>query len=169
MSKNKSIHKLPAFTLVELTFAMLIGAMVTAGGYLAYEIAENQFRMFQQNREHHLDALSFQAKLQTELANTYLLRKAGNGWVLEFADQSVVEYLLRSGTLIRSGHGQEDVFPYEVRLVELSFDEMLVHAENELANTLSFSAVVNDEPLDFTYRKSYGADLLMKKEVEDGH
>ncbi|GEM_PF-6013085 len=157
MSRNKSLH---AFTIAELSIAMLItGLLVTFGYFLlsTFSADSNQWINLQNASVTSSRAI---ATLRWDIANAQTLTTSGNSIECRNGNGRLVSYTLND-QLVRTENGNIDTFELKV----LNF--RLHSAKEELVDTIQLSVEIASQPASAIFVKHYSSHDLMTHGSED--
>lgn len=165
MKQNK--HQIPAFTIMELTVAMLISAIVIAITYTAYSMVSSSYITYTKKRNEmavliRLDELLMKDFLKSDHIfverNTVRFNK----------NQLVITYKFEADKVIRTSM-ITDTFKVVTSNLASSFENMAMPEEpstNEEENRideLAFNVFYNQQSFPYHYYKQYSSANLMNR------
>jgi len=153
--------KVPAFTLMEVTIAMLIAAIAIAITYTAYRIISGTYLNYAKKQDR-IAAFAVADQLLKEdfLASDHILRTADG---LDFQSESgMIRYQFTGSYVLREQYAlQTDTFKLEVQHISFTFENEAV-AEGTEVDRLDYTSRLEDQDIPLTYQKTYSAQSLFK-------
>jgi type II secretory pathway component PulJ len=153
--------KIPAFTLMEVTIAMLIAAIAIAMTYTAYRIISGTYSSYAKKQDR-VAAFSLADRLLKNdfLGADHIIKttegvdfKSGNG---------LISYQFKDSLMLRSQHVlQTDTFKFPLKTVCLTFENMEAEVATEV-DQLEYETSLEAQPITLTYKKRYSSQNLFK-------
>jgi prepilin-type N-terminal cleavage/methylation domain-containing protein len=117
-------YQVKAFTLMELTVAMLIASIVIGMTYTIYTIVVGSYRSFHTKNNETAMVIRLDELLKKDFAHADLIRKEEQGISCKSADQ-LVTYALGPGLIVRTA-GAIDTFKVNVQDITTAFEAVPV-------------------------------------------
>ena len=157
----KSKHKVPAFTLMEVTIAMLIAAIAIAVTYTAYRIVSGTYINYTKKQDHVATfSLADQLMKKDFLQADQILRTQDGLDML--SPGALISYQFKDSLMLREQHSLEtDTFKLQVKAPRFSFENQDV-AEGAAVDQFDFQTLLEGEVIPLSYKKTYSAQSLFK-------
>jgi type II secretory pathway component PulJ len=153
--------KVPAFTLMEVTIAMLIAAIAIAITYTAYRIISGTYLNYAKKQDR-IAAFTVADKLLKRdfLTADHILRTAEG---LDFqSGQGVIKYQFKDTCVLREQYAlQTDTFKLQVKTIRFTFENETA-AEGAEVDRLDYHTRLEGQPISLLYQKTYSAQNLFK-------
>ncbi|WP_142527467.1 prepilin-type N-terminal cleavage/methylation domain-containing protein [Pedobacter westerhofensis] len=151
--------KIPAFTLMEVTIAMLIAAIAIVITYTAYHIISGTYHSYAKKQDR-IAAFSLADRLlKKDFLNADQIIRTAEG--MEFqSGNGLVIYQFRDSLMLRSQHAlRTDTFKFPLQAPRLTFE----NAEAaEAIDQLEYQTTLEGQNITLTYKKSYSSQSLFK-------
>lgn len=156
MNVNK---KLPAFTLMEVTIAMLIAAIAIAITFTAYRIVSGVYFDFSKKQEKVATLTTIDKLLKQDFMNSRSIVKTTDGIFLE-VNKGIVTYSFKENYILRDQFSLRiDTFKLQVNELNFSFENNVVE-EGEEIDLLNFKTQLDGDLIPLQYLKTYSAQDL---------
>jgi Tfp pilus assembly protein PilE len=162
-----SKHRLPAYTIMELTVAMLISAIVIGITYTAFNIVSSSYRNYQVKHNQLSVLIRLDELLEKDFSKAEGIYKEQDG-IKILINQQTVTYRFLPGQVIRIST-IADTFSVVANDLTFSFERQPLTAEpatdEELnrADELSFNVLLKEEKFPYHYLKQYSSQNLMNR------
>lgn len=156
-----TIKKIAAFTLMEVTIAMLIAAIAIGITYTAYHIISGTYQNYTKKQESLSAYTAADKLLKTDFMLSKAIVKTTEGLQLEFESGQVI-YNFKDGKIVRDQFGlRTDTFDLAVTDVQFQFEKEEA-IEADTVDQLSFQSKLEGENIPQVYIKRYSAQQLFK-------
>lgn len=150
-----------AYTLMEMTVAMLLAAISITICYSAYGIVSGYFLGFQQKNKQAQDLLMFTHAMESDLQRCKLVLRLDDGVELK-CDSVNVNYLFASKYILRVlGELKTDTIRLEHTPVLTFFEGSEVN-DSDTIDRIDLSIVLAQKPIPLQFRKSYSSVNLFQ-------
>jgi len=166
------IQRVAAFTLMEVTIAMLISALVISMTYTIYIIVAHSFTAFNQKNntiamETRLDEL-----LRKDFDHADRIEKTANGVALSNKNQTVT-YTILPDAIVRTA-SITDTFKVTVLTSAITFENQTINsttpaAEATRADDLEMAFATANDTLTGHYHKTYSSENLINRNAHALH
>ena len=162
----KTNNRVAAFTVMEMTIAMLISAIVIAFTYSAFGILKRAYAEFSKKNKQRAELLQLDHVLKRDFFKSISIYRTESG--LRFADTSVtIEYIIDSEAIIRKGIST-DTFKIGISNVSILFGQLPVVSntdslEKTEVDEFAFSGTTGHEIIPFHYYKIYSSQNLIRR------
>ena len=160
------IKKLPAFTLMEVTIAMLLTSIVVGITYTAYRIVSRSYLDYAKKQETLATFLTADKLLKQDFLQAQEILKTGEmgneeGLQLKMP-HGLITYRFNENYLLRDQFAlRVDTFKLLVKMPDFSF-ENLASEEGGRVDRLHFETRLEGMPLLLNYKKLYSAQDLFE-------
>lgn len=165
MRANK-YTKLKAFTILELTIAMLIAAIVIAITYTSYSIISRSFIAFRQKSEETAIMARLDQLLRRDIGRADMVMGADNKITMNGTPEGAVIYELNDAYIIRRSSAV-DTFKVAVSNYQMLFEgrppDHLDNDEGDRIDEASFVVVSKSDSISYHYYKQYSSENLIKR------
>lgn len=157
-----------AFTIMELTIAMLIAALVISMTYAIFHIISRSLTDFTRKHDQLAEALQFDDLFRKNMDQCREVRFSDSHLDVLF-DSTVIHYEFQPTQIIRSAAGK-DTFRLTVQQPSLSFehrplnDSLAEPDHTYLVDEVTFSLLINQQSIPYHYHKTYSASVLISQE-----
>lgn len=156
MNMNK---KLPAFTLMEITIAMLIAAIAIAITFTTYRIVSGAYFNFTKKQEMVATLTTMDKLLKKDFLNAKSIVKTADGVFLE-VNKGIVTYSFKDSYVLRDQFSLRiDTFKLQVNELNFSFEKDIVEEGKEV-DQLNFKTQLEGDFIPLQYQKTYSAQDL---------
>ncbi len=153
--------KIPAFTLMEVTIAMLIAAIAVAITFTAYRIVSGSYIGFSKKQVELADVVRMDKLLKQDFMSAKNILKSRTGIVMEM-EEGRIRYEIDKGYVLRDQFSLRiDTFKMVADNIEFLFEKNNVE-EGYTVDQFGFEAVILGQLMPFHYRKLYSAQDLFK-------
>jgi prepilin-type N-terminal cleavage/methylation domain-containing protein len=159
-------QKVQAFTLMEVTVAMLISSLVIGITYAVYTIVVGSYSAYQLKSTRLAVLIRLDELLKKDFSQADLILEDQNSWVFKSAGQRVT-YQLAPGYLVRIS-SITDTFKVSLQNRTASFEtqpvtETAATEEEQRMDELQLNLVAENENITYHYHKQYSAVNLMQR------
>ena len=153
--------KLPAFTLMEVTIAMLIAAIAIAITFTAYRIVSGSYFNFTRKQDRVAIFITADKLLKQDFLKAKKIVKVPDGLTMEM-EEGIVNYNFNNAYLLR------DQFSLRTDTFKLKIDKLNFLFENEAAeegsmvDQCSFETEIDKQAISLYYQKTYSAKDLFQ-------
>ena len=159
-------QKVKAFTLMELTVAMLISALVIGITYTSYGIIVKYYSSFDNKDKEMAVLASLDHVLKRDFERAETVLKDTSGIVIK-VDSDVVKYEFAPDFIIRRTT-RADTFKVTVQNLDMTFEqnpvnELQTEAEQNRVDELTFSLRYQNETIPYHYHKLYSSENLIQR------
>jgi len=164
-------HHIKAFTILEMTIAMLIAAIVIGITYACYGIVNKSYLSFKHKNEGIAILNLLDRLIRRDFDNADFVKRNPNGITIRQGDKPVISYRFEAGYIIRNAD-IIDTFKVENSKVQVFFERQLKvnddqtsdsNYENERIDELRFDVSFQNETMTFHYNKQYSSENLIKR------
>jgi len=160
---NKKIN---AFTIMEVTVAMLIAALVIGMTYTAYSVVSRSYQSFHQKNDDIAELLQLDHLLKRDFAQADTILKTANGLTFKNATHTI-DYEIDSSLVIRTS-AITDTFKVKVSGISTLFEEQPVTNNSDVTESnrideLEFQVLFQDKIIPYHYYKTYSAATLIER------
>jgi len=154
--------KIKAYTIMEVTVAMLLSAICISICYTAYAIISNYYASFQKKNETTAIFLSLKQVLERDFLNSSTVLKIENGIELDL-DSTKIDYLFTEKAILRKLNTlHTDTFKLQANEVTVFFEGIEVEKGNPV-DELNFSTTLGkDVKVPVQIKKIYSAENLFE-------
>jgi len=151
--------KLPAFTLMEVTIAMLIAAIAIAITFTTYRIVSGAYFNFSKKQEMVATLTTMDKLLKQDFINAKSIVKTEDGVFLE-VNKGIITYSFKDNYVLRDQFSLRiDTFKLQVNELVFSFENNVVE-EGEEVDLLNFKTQLEGDLIPLQYPKTYSAQDL---------
>ena len=152
-------RKLPGFTLMEVTIAMLIAAIAIAITFTAYRIVSGSYFNFYKKQEKVATLTIIDKLLKQDFIKARSIVKTSDGVFFE-VNNGIVTYSFKDDYILRDQFSLGiDTFKLQVKDFNCSFESELVEEGREV-DLLSFKTELDGDLIPLQYLKIYSAQDL---------
>jgi hypothetical protein len=154
--------RIKAYTIVELTVAMLVSVVLLGIGFYSLQILQANYLRFSEKAEKMVELTTLQGLLQRDFKRSEVIKAEGN-FLFCVSDSLTIIYQIVDTILIRQQLERQDTF--SIGLLEpprFFFRGRELDANQEMVDMLSFTAHYEGEAFLFLVRKEYDAATLLK-------
>lgn len=167
--KNTNKHRLPAFTLMELTVSMLISAMVIGITYTAYQIVNRSYTTYISRRQEMAMLLRLDELLQKDFNRATGIYRHADEVLFVNDDRPKITYRFTPDYILRTAVGL-DTFTVKAENLKTYFqqqsgtdsDSQTTTKSSILLDDLSVTVTSNNISYPYRYHKLYSSENLMK-------
>lgn len=153
--------KIKAYTLLEVTIAMLLSAICIAICYSAYDIVGKYYASFQQKNQTADVVLSLRHVMQRDFLKSNTVLKSEEGVELQLDDSSKIYYIFNSDAILRKmNEAHTDTFKLKSNEVNFFFEGHEV-IEPDTIDELRFKMILDQRTaVPIQLNKTYSAANL---------
>ena len=153
--------KLPAFTIMEVTIAMLVAGIAIAITFTAYRIVSGAYLNFGRKQEKVAAVTLLDKLLKTDVRQASRVLKTEDGLSLQL-EQGLIRYSFTDTTVLRNQFTlRTDTFKLVVKDLGFSFEQHSAEEEG-LVDQLGFKVVLAGDVVPLQYQKLYSATDLFE-------
>jgi hypothetical protein len=160
---------LPAFSLTEVLFNMILITMVIGCGYLAYEYAFSDMNMFDKTNSRMQEFVQFSNALTLDKEKSSQIIRNENQII--FKDQSAssrdVIYSITDNSVIRKLELSSDTFKLKIREAKSTFDEKEINSG--LVEMIGLKIECEGKKFVLNLRKEYDSFTKIKYSEKNGN
>jgi prepilin-type N-terminal cleavage/methylation domain-containing protein len=164
-------HKLKAFTIMEVTIALLVSGILIAIVYVAFAVVSNSYHAFLLKNGESADLAQLDLLLNRDFRKANLITKTDSGLFLKNSNDST-NYILNSNYIVRK-NGITDTFKVKTTSVNMYFEQhplgITGEAEDNRIDELEFDLSLHNEKMTFHYYKQYSSADLFKQDTHAGN
>lgn len=155
------MRKLAAFTLLEVTIAMLLISIVLGITYTAYRLVSRNYMAYASKQESMAVFLTADQLLKQDFLQARGIVKLGDGEGLQFSSpEGLITYRFADGYLLRDQYTLRiDTFKIAVKVPGFFFEGEPAGADGKV-DQLHFETQLEGTPLILNYKKLYSAQDL---------
>lgn len=164
--------KVPGFTIMEVTIAMLLSAIVIGLTYTVFSLVTRSYQSYQSRHREMATVLSLDGLLRRDFDRAELILKDTDGIVLANQNNLIKyrfypDYVLRKGTAI-------DTFRLKTDSIAMSFEGKTIdssgtRAEDNQLDELSLQITLQKEKIPYYYHKIYSSANLINRKTNAGN
>lgn len=151
--------KVPAFTLMEVTIAMLIAAIAIGITYAAYHIVSGTYINYTRKQDRVATFTVVDQLLKKDFLLADQIIRSADGINIQ-DQQGTISYQFKDTYILRYQYAlQTDTFKLQVKSPGFSFENNLAEEESPV-DQLSFDTQLEGETIPLVYQKIYSAQTL---------
>lgn len=164
--KKMSIKKVRAFTIIEVTIAMLITGLLIAVTYTSYSIIVKSYQAFSTKHEDLVVLNNIDHLLKRDFFKAEIIYKTSDGIQLK-QNNTEIGYEFKPGYIVRHAV-RIDTFKVQTLEVIATFENLpitdvqAVEEQNRI-DGLSFTLVYKNEQIPYIYHKMYSSVNLINR------
>lgn len=153
--------KIDAFTLMEVTIAMLIAAVVIATMFTAYRIVSGSYVGFSRKQSELADFIRLDKLLKQDFVAAKSIVKTPEGLAMQL-EGGTVHYKVDPAFLLRDQFSlRTDTFKLVANHIGFSFENNIM-GDGQVIDQFGFETVIQGELIPLHYLKIYSAQDLFK-------
>jgi Tfp pilus assembly protein PilE len=159
-------HKVKAFTIMEVTVAMLLAAIVIGITYTAYSIISQSYIAYHNKNEDMAGLVRLDELLKKDFSHADTISKVENGIVCKIDTACVnyefqPEYIVRHSTII-------DTFKLKTTEINMLFENQPITEINNIPehnrlDEVNITVLFHDEKIPYYYHKQYSSASLAER------
>lgn len=155
--------RIKAFTLLEVTIAMLITALAVGIMYSSYSLTTKLYAKYADRQRRQSSIAGFSSILNRDLLRCESARIINNSEVeLREPSGKLIAYRFLQDCILRSLHdSRSDTFKLAENKVQYFFAERPLH-DNDFFDQMLLSARVDSIWVDFSFSKMYSSEQILK-------
>jgi hypothetical protein len=157
-------HKINAFTIMEVTIAMLLTAIVIGITYTVYIMVAREYNAYVVKHEKLSTILQFDRNLRRDVLLSLSICPADSG-IRFIKNRDTVFYEIKHDYIVRNSL-KKDTFKMDVSILNLRFEgaDVSTTAGNDttLVDEINLNIRLENTPVIYTYRKQYSSENLFK-------
>lgn len=162
MNKNR----VKAFTVLEMTIAMLLASIVIGMTYAIYSIVANSYNSFNVKNDKMAEILRVDELLKKDFLSADIILKNESGFLVKRAEQ-LTNYEIQPDFIIRSSIAI-DTFKVKTDSLNMSFQtipliEVGEKDEQNRINDIKFFILHENQKIPYNYHKQYSAVNLIQR------
>lgn len=160
------MHKLKAFTLMELLVGMIISSIVIAFAYSAYSLIYKQYVSYRSVKSKVIETMQLHTVMSNDFNNSEYSTFDSNKLKLNTTNNTLT-YNFIDSLIIRIDNELSDTFKLVARTIQVKpvFNDVI--SNDTLINNIQFDVFVFDNTEHFTFTKKYTAQTLMNYEMQN--
>ncbi|PTT01384.1 hypothetical protein DBR11_07490 [Pedobacter sp. HMWF019] len=153
--------KVSAFTLMEVTIAMLIAAIAIAITYTAYRIVSRSYLDYKRKQEKTADLMAIDQRLRNDFESAKTITRSPQGIIIEQSGGKI-NYVFSKDVIIR------DQFSLRTDSFKMSLDNIHYLFERQdketgaILDELGLSIHADGQPMPLSYKKQYSSQDLFE-------
>ena len=156
------MNRIRAYTIMEVTIAMLLSAICITICYTAYSVIENYYREFQRKNELADNILSLKHVIEKDFLISKYVIKTDSGMLIG-KDSTVVEYSFNKNYILRSFSDQHtDTFKLTPSNQIFLFGRKLIEQRDTIDQLELNIALTEDTAVKLRFDKRYSAQDLFQ-------
>lgn len=161
------VKKLPGFTIMEVTIAMLLSAIVIGLTYTVFSLVTRSYQSYQTGHREMATVLSLDGLLRRDFDRAELILKDTDGIVL-ISKNNIIKYRFYPDYVLRKGIAI-DTFRLKTDSIAMSFEGKTIDgsetsAEDSRLDELDMQLTLQKEKIPYYYHKIYSsANLINRK------
>ena len=152
--------RLEAFTLMEMTVALLLTGLVTGIALTAYGIIESQFQHFQGSRNGFHEVAQLNLALQRDVQSCREVIRNDDGIYCRYQNGDQIDYAFTDEFVMRTAGQRTDTFHLKTEERSFRFEGNEQFVPELPIDAFSFKGSIQEEALPFHYFKTYGTAQL---------
>lgn len=153
--------KVPAFTLMEVTIAMLIAAIAIAITYTAYRIVSRSYLDYKRKQEKTADLMVIDQRLRSDFESAKRITKSLQGIIIEQSGGKI-NYVFSKDLIIRDQFTlRTDSFKMSLNNIHYLFERQDKEA-GAILDELELSIQADGQPMPLSYKKQYSSQDLFE-------
>lgn len=158
-------NRVKAFTIMEMTVAMLLASIVIGMTYAIYSIVANSYNTFNVKNNKMAIVLRVDELLKKDFLSADLILKNEHGFLFRKGNQ-LINYEMQSDFIVRSNIAI-DTFKVKTDSLSMSFETMPLPDVGESErqsriDDIKFLVLYENEKIPYNYHKQYSAVNLIK-------
>lgn len=157
--------RIPSFTLIELTLALLLMTIIVAICYLSYELILKQTSAWKETVEYQTESMRFISRIKEDLLRSGTCHYLSDNEVSMLAMDDEIEYHIHPEFQLRIQQHEQDTFWVSIDMVNAYWKNQL-HATSGLTDRIQFlyKAAKADSLTTFSLVKWYDAQTKWNHE-----
>ena len=154
--------KLPAFTLIEVIVAMIIGSLVISFSYKGFSLMNENFTRYAELHRSIMDDYRLEALMEHDFGGARLIETEDQGFL--FTEVGVkITYRFLKTQVVRSQQPISDTFNVAARGIKTHTCSHEGGSKRTI-DELSFFALKEEDTLHFNFHKEYASDILIQND-----
>jgi len=164
--------KVPGFTIMEVTIAMLLSALVIGISYTVFSLVTRTYRTYQLKHQEMANVLRLDELLQMDFGRAEVILKDTDGIALKNSNRVIKysfypDYVLRRGITV-------DTFRVKTDSITISFenkplDDLKDIEEDNRMDELAMLISLQKEKIPYYYHKIYSSVNLINRKADAGN
>jgi prepilin-type N-terminal cleavage/methylation domain-containing protein len=164
-------HKLKAFTIMEVTIALLVSGILIAIVYVAFAVVNNSYHAFVLKNVESADLAQLDLLLSRDFRRADLIEKTDSGLFFK-NNNGGIRYVLNSDYIVRT-NGITDTFKFKTTRTNMLFEQQPVEtgpdALNSRVDELELDLLLHNDKMTFHYYKQYSSANLFEQDTHAGN
>jgi len=164
-------RKLNAFTIMEVTIALLVSGILIAIVYVAFAVVSNSYHGFLAKNGESANIAQLDLLLNRDFRRASLITKTDSGLFLKNSNDST-SYIFNSNYIVRK-NGITDTFKVNITRTNMYFEQQSLEATSDMPDNrideLEFDLLLHQEKMTFHYYKQYSSADLFKQDIDAGN
>lgn len=153
--------RLSAFTILEVTIAMLLAAITIGIAYTAYTVVGRSYSEYDRKNKKAAEFVLLNKLLKKDIAESEKALQLGEGISLE-STQGTIQYAFSPGFITRNQHElQTDTFYVKNNSLLMTFEDKPTE-EGDLTDKVSFIADLEGRSITLVFSKRYSSEELFE-------
>jgi len=164
--------KIPGFTIMEVTIAMLLSALVIGISYTVFSLVTRSYRTYQLKHQEMATVLRLDELLQMDFGRAEVILKDTGGIALKNSNRVIKygfypDYVLRRGITV-------DTFRVKTDSITMSFESKVLDnlkdiEEDNRVDELAILVSLQKEKIPYYYHKIYSSVNLINRKADAGN
>ncbi|MGX5689530.1 hypothetical protein [Arcticibacter tournemirensis] len=155
--------RLPAFTILEVTIAMLLAGITIGIAYTAYTVVGRSYSEYDLKNKKVAEFVLLNKLLKKDIAESEKAVRLGEGISLEGA-RGTIQYAFSPAFITRNQHElQTDTFYVKNSNLLMTFEDKPTE-EGKLADKISFTAELEGSAISMAFTKQYSSEDLFEQD-----
>ncbi len=155
--------RLSAFTILEVTIAMLLAAITIGIAYTAYTVVGRSYSEYDRRNKKTAEFVLLNKLLKKDIVESEKALQLGEGISLESA-QGTIQYAFSPDFITRNQHElQTDTFYVKNNSLLMTFEDKPTE-EGKLTDKVSFIADLEGRSITLIFSKQYSSEELFKQD-----
>ena len=164
--------KIPGFTIMEVTIAMLLSALVIGISYTVFSLVTRSYRTYQLKHQEMAIVLRLDELLQMDFSRAEVILKDTDGIALKNSNR-VIKYIFYPDYVLRRGI-TVDTFRVKTDSITMSFenktlDDLKDIEEDNRMDELAMLVSLQKEKIPYYYHKIYSSVNLINRKADAGN
>lgn len=164
--------KVPGFTIIEVTIAMLLSAIVIGLTYTVFSLVTRSYQRYQTRHREMATVISLDGLLRRDFDRAELVLKDTDGIALT-SKTNLIKYRFYPDYILRKGIAT-DTFRLKADSVAMTFegkaiDDSGTGAEENRIDELDMQLTLQKEKIPYYYHKIYSSANLIKRKTNAGN
>ncbi|MBO9702109.1 MAG: prepilin-type N-terminal cleavage/methylation domain-containing protein [Sporocytophaga sp.] len=159
------MNKFKAYTIVEMIVTMLITSVTISIAYSSFRIINGQFGQYKSRSHRNYELVLLDKFMMKDFTNSIRVIRNTEGYSCQYLDKSI-DYEFEESYILRKSN-LTDTFKLKIVEPKFYFMNEEEFVPGALIDKVEFTGIIEEESLSFLYKKEYGADILVEKEIRE--